>query len=567
MAFDVTDEPVDTSDPTWNTIPTTLADSAVMHLTREMATRTREMRLKKSDITNRWSINGRTWEDVVASGFREVFADPALGDVEIWRLDNRSGGWFHPIHTHLVDQQILSRNGAPPFDYELGPKDVAYVGEDERVEVIMQFGPHRGRYMIHCHNLSHEDHDMMAQFSVGLGADEVDPHDPIAAAPAVLDEDGEVDVPPDPTPPGSAGPGPEPEPEPVPEPEPEPEPVPVPVPTPPPAPAPEPVSKPRPRTKPKVEPAETAAEAARGLVVVIGSPTALGGHFEGMDRGPAALRNAGLLERLRSMPGLAGMTFANRGDAPIERGWAADDDPRMKNRQRIIDYLRALADHVEGALGAGPGGGDQPRLLLLGGDCTSNAGAMAGLKGLNPDARFAIAWFDAHGDFNTPETTPSGNVWGMPLAMICGRGDEGLVAACDGPTVYEDDVVLLGGQVLDERESRMLAAAPVAHFGSGMLAGDAGLAALEGWARTVSARTDGLYIAFDLDAVDRAEGVSVAMPESDGLSVETAVAALRVLATTNRVIGFGPTATMPRPEVKFSRHLEIVARLTEAALG
>ena len=64
MAFDVTDEPVDTSDPTWNTIPTTLADSAVMHLTREMATRTREMRLKKSDITNRWSINDRTWEDV-----------------------------------------------------------------------------------------------------------------------------------------------------------------------------------------------------------------------------------------------------------------------------------------------------------------------------------------------------------------------------------------------------------------------------------------------------------------------------------------------------------------------
>jgi arginase family enzyme/SAM-dependent methyltransferase len=329
------------------------------------------------------------------------------------------------------------------------------------------------------------------------------------------------------------------------------------------------VAKPAPAATAATEraPASAAAEPVRPSVVVVGSPTALGGHFEGMDRGPAALRNGGLLERLRSMPGLAGLTFANRGDAPIERGWAADDDPRMKNRGRIIDYLPVLAGHVETALqGAGPDG-DRPRLLLLGGDCTSNAGALAGLKRVSPEARFAVAWFDAHGDFNTPETTPSGNVWGMPFAMLCGRGDDGLVEACAGPTVREEDAALLGGQVLDQEESRALAASAVAHFGRGMLAGDAGLAALEGWARIVGARTDGLYIAFDLDAIDMAEGVSVAMPEPHGLSVETAVLALKVLATTNRVVGFGPTATMPRSEVKFSQHVEIVARLAEAALG
>ena len=197
MAFDITDAPVDHADPTWSRVPDLLADSEVMGLTRDMAVRTREMRLKKSDITNRWSINERTWEDVVASGFREVFADPQLGDVEIWRIDNRSGGWFHPVHVHLVDQKILSRNGAAPFDYELGPKDVVYAGEDERIDVIMRFGPHRGRYMIHCHNLSHEDHDMMVQFSVGLGPDDVDPDDPISADPARLDEDGDEDIAPD----------------------------------------------------------------------------------------------------------------------------------------------------------------------------------------------------------------------------------------------------------------------------------------------------------------------------------------------------------------------------------
>ena len=246
---------------------------------------------------------------------------------------------------------------------------------------------------------------------------------------------------------------------------------------------------------------------------MVGSPTALGGHFPGMDGGPNALRQIGLLDRLQARKGLAGMPVIDNGDAPIEAGWAADDDPFMKNRQRIIEYMPRLIVHVHRALGGKDATSAPPRLLLVGGDCTSHAGAMAGLKRRYPGSRLAIAWFDAHGDFNIPTTTPSGNVWGMPFAMLCGRGDPGLVAAVSGPTVKEEDAALLGGQVLDEQESRMLAASPVAFFGAGMLAGAAGLAALETWARVVGERTDGMYIAFDLDAIDASEGVSVAMPE------------------------------------------------------
>ena len=100
-----------------------------------------------------WTVNGQIWEDVIASGFREVAADPNLGDIEVWEFVNNSGGWFHPIHVHLVDFKILSRNGRPP-PYEQGPKDVAYVGEGETGEGgSCRFGPHEGRYMIHCHNL------------------------------------------------------------------------------------------------------------------------------------------------------------------------------------------------------------------------------------------------------------------------------------------------------------------------------------------------------------------------------------------------------------------------------
>jgi FtsP/CotA-like multicopper oxidase with cupredoxin domain len=61
-------------------------------------------------------------------------AAPGQEDVEIWRFDNHSGGWFHPIHVHLVDFKILDRNGQPPFPHEVGPKDVVYVGEARRCE-------------------------------------------------------------------------------------------------------------------------------------------------------------------------------------------------------------------------------------------------------------------------------------------------------------------------------------------------------------------------------------------------------------------------------------------------
>ena len=167
-------------------MPTTLfPDNEVMTLTKADATKKRYFRLhKENDL---WVINGETWAPVVESNFRHVQADPDLGDVEIWTIENKGGGWFHPTHIHLVDFQILSRNGKAPFAWEKGPKDVVYVGEGESVDLLIKFGPHRGRYMMHCHNLSHEDNDMMTQFSVGLGENEYDPNDPITADPCKYD--------------------------------------------------------------------------------------------------------------------------------------------------------------------------------------------------------------------------------------------------------------------------------------------------------------------------------------------------------------------------------------------
>lgn len=133
-----------------------------------------------------WTIDGQTWEDVIESDYKKVVANPALNSVEVWELENPSGGWFHPLHIHLIDFKILSRNGKPPLPHERGPKDVVYLGENEKVRVIARFGPEKGRYMVHCHNLVHEDHDMMVQFNVGetFSDRRDDPNDPILAAQA-----------------------------------------------------------------------------------------------------------------------------------------------------------------------------------------------------------------------------------------------------------------------------------------------------------------------------------------------------------------------------------------------
>ncbi|HEY4603373.1 MAG TPA: multicopper oxidase domain-containing protein [Blastococcus sp.] len=173
MAFQVAAEATSTAN---NTLPATFPVGPAMKLTPADSTKTRKLVFERQN--GEWTINGLTWADVEASGFTKVIANPALNAVETWELQNKAGGWFHPIHIHLIDFQILDRNGEPPAPYERGPKDVTYLGENETIRLIGRFGPHNGKYMIHCHNTVHEDHDMMFQMQVGDGGP-----DPITAAP------------------------------------------------------------------------------------------------------------------------------------------------------------------------------------------------------------------------------------------------------------------------------------------------------------------------------------------------------------------------------------------------
>jgi spore coat protein A, manganese oxidase len=131
---------------------------------------TRQFRFERSG--GLWVINGVPWEE------RKV-ATPRVNTTERWVFQNNSGGWFHPIHVHLVDFVITKRNGRAPLPYENGLKDTVYVGANETVEVLMTFRPAvqvdsskpvLGEYVMHCHNTVHEDFDMMTEFDVRSGA-------------------------------------------------------------------------------------------------------------------------------------------------------------------------------------------------------------------------------------------------------------------------------------------------------------------------------------------------------------------------------------------------------------
>ncbi len=181
MAFDVVGDPFDPAD---NSIPDTLnPDNPTMALQVGDAVKSRSFEFKRDG--GQFTINGHTWADVVRSGFTRIEANPRHGDVELWTFRNSSGGWFHPVHVHLVDFKVVDRNGRPPFAYEVGSKDVVYLGEGDTVRVLIHFEG-RGKYMMHCHNTVHEDHDMMTQFQV---FDDAQPSfDPFSAPPLALPE-------------------------------------------------------------------------------------------------------------------------------------------------------------------------------------------------------------------------------------------------------------------------------------------------------------------------------------------------------------------------------------------
>jgi spore coat protein A, manganese oxidase len=161
MRFDVTHGARDDSD-----VPARL--STIERLDPAHAVQTRRFIFKGSDAFDFpplvWTINGRRFDP------DKPIASPRHGDVEIWHLINRKAyfvlGLLHPVHIHLAPFQVLDRKGQPPGLHEAGWKDTIALERGEEARVAIRFDSYRGRYLLHCHNLEHEDHAMMARFDV-----------------------------------------------------------------------------------------------------------------------------------------------------------------------------------------------------------------------------------------------------------------------------------------------------------------------------------------------------------------------------------------------------------------
>ena len=131
----------------------------------QMASVGQSHRVFKFGRTNgHWTINGETWDTM-----RIAASDVGQNTWELWRFES-GGGWFHPVHIHLIDFFLIRREGGDGKgvrSYEqYSPKDVFYLGPSNIVYVVARFGAHKGDYMFHCHNLKHEDNDMMRAFQV-----------------------------------------------------------------------------------------------------------------------------------------------------------------------------------------------------------------------------------------------------------------------------------------------------------------------------------------------------------------------------------------------------------------
>ena len=185
----------------------------------------------------------------------------------------------------------------------------------------------------------------------------------------------------------------------------------------------------------------------RRRVAVIGAELDLGAGRRGVDMGPSAIRYAGLGERLTEL----GLEVEDRGnvDAALPETVAAGDE-----HARFLPEIKATCERIAAEVTVADREGLVP--IVLGGDHSIALGTLGGLASRRGPG--AVLWFDAHGDLNTPETTPSGNVHGMPLAAALGRGGPGFESASwTLPALQPERVAVIGARDLDRGERALIA--------------------------------------------------------------------------------------------------------------
>lgn len=290
-------------------------------------------------------------------------------------------------------------------------------------------------------------------------------------------------------------------------------------------------------------------------IALIGVPIDLGANRRGVDMGPSALRYAGLQKALSDL----GHTVADLGDLVVPGPEHSDPGhPSARYLKEIVEVCRELSRRVADVVKAG-------RVpLVLGGDHSLSVGTVSGVRQVHPNT--GIIWLDAHGDFNTPDTTPSGNVHGMSLAALLGLGAEELVACSAGRPVQPEQTVLIGVRDLDDGERELLRKTGVRVF-TMQEVDRLGLPAVMDQALDrLRKHVDRIHLSLDLDVFEPDLAPGVGTPKSGGLTYREGHLAMEMIAELGMLVSMELVEVNPILD-EANRTARLAVDMARSALG
>lgn len=260
-------------------------------------------------------------------------------------------------------------------------------------------------------------------------------------------------------------------------------------------------------------------------ISVLGVPMWVGQTRYGTNMGPDALRQAGLLDRLEPLL----LEVTDEGNVPVgtpELRKQLEDN--MKNAKAVINANEKLAEKVSNIVAA------QRFPLVLGGDHSIALGTLAGLA--KHYDNLGVIWYDAHADMNTPETSPSGNIHGMPLAASMGLGPVGLtqIGGYIGK-VKAENIVLIGARDIDPGEQELIARTGIRVYSADDVQRIGIDTVVQETLAYLAARCDGIHLSFDVDGIDPLEMPGVGTPVPQGISYRDSIRGLQTLFATDMV--------------------------------
>ncbi|MGE7667618.1 arginase [Ureibacillus composti] len=262
----------------------------------------------------------------------------------------------------------------------------------------------------------------------------------------------------------------------------------------------------------------------RKEISIIGVPMDLGQTRRGVDMGPSAIRYAGVSERLESL----NYVVHDEGDIRVEIKERAqsDTESNLKNLKAVADGNEKLSQKVDEAIRS------NRFPLVLGGDHSIAIGTLAGVS--KHYKNLGVIWYDAHGDLNTAETSPSGNIHGMPLAVSLGIGHPTLTnigGYC--PKVKPENIVIIGARSLDEGERILIKENGIKVYTMHEVDRLGMTKVMEETISYLKERTDGVHLSLDLDGLDPEEAPGVGTPVAGGLSYRESHLAMEMLSESN----------------------------------